>query len=1164
MHPPSTHTVFDAALDAIAARMGPTPATGSAPTVPAATLAHLFTPFPIVIGARWMETPIRQGLAQRHGIAANLLFLLVDEAVDRLVAPPVAGQHGWWDEPAASTDWTVAALRTRVVQALRAPQHDDVRQLAAGLQIDATGALNWRALAFADQLATALLEWMRARPEADLQTPSSTAPWFRPLVSTLGLDAPTSPRTLRLQALAAPRQPARGPWGGPVVVGTTLLPTVTRTLLERSAATFLSVLPEAAAPDASLLRIRPCYGPLREVEALRDWLLEMLAVADTPRSIPAVTPRDVVVLTPSPEVYGPLIAAVFGRQGRAVSRPRPTSGASPVDGPGADAEAALAADPEPSNGVPADDDVSVRAQLGDDDDALELVDDVETVAEAHAATGGSPRPAPPAIPVRVVELGLARANPLADTLLRVLTLAEDRVELPAVLALLALRPVQRCFGLSPEDVPALSAMLVDSGARWGLHAADRAVAGQPALEQNSFRFGLERMALGRLMPADTLDCGPDREPRVTMDLGSRDQLARIGRLDRVLRALEHAIGDLRATRPAGLVPSAWRSMLNLLLQRFTTTSAAMAWQRQHLDEVLDGLLPATADAIGPVSAPALRRLLTDGFAVAQGAPVPNEGAVTVAPLRPHGVPPAQVVALLGMGLGAFPRAPVLPSWHPLSAPHPDEPGPRERAAAAFDAACATATHRLWISWSGFEMQRGRPLPPCASVARLIDAAGLSHLLEAAMNEAPAPGARVDRDARIARVHRHPWDAATEQVHDPDHADVHARRQAEQAARAHAQRVTSTDTDAGADNTPTPVDPYRQPLPDPDCPTALTVDELVRALRNPSEVFLRDRLGIYLPEDDVPPPAREPLEVNTLDRHDIRTRLLVARGGGADDAPPPGSDTSNQAAGEVLTRLRGEGKLPVAAGAQSFVDEQDQLVRALLMKWRAQRPPGQPQAVDLSATIHGVTLSTQVNRRTLTDNGWVIELLGVSGPERPRSRLRIWISTLLAAVVADETPVRGLYLGIKSKQPDTFEVEAVSRADATKALSELIDVWRTARTRPIELFEETSAKLAQADAEHPEGGVAREAELQSAARRFHAEAEEFSAPDGTNRHVRVLRPTYDAVDAVTAPQSELRDLSQAVWGGLAAQEHAKTAATKLAADAKPAKASKSAGKKGAAQ
>ena len=1156
MHAHDTPTAFDAALDAIVERMRPS----------GGGLAQAFTPFPIVVGARWMETPIRQGLAQRHGVAANLVFLLVDDAVDRLVAPRDGADAGWWEETDAGAAWCVAALRGKVVRALRAPGHAEVGALAASLEVTATGALGWRSLAFADQLATALLAWMRARPEAPVAAGASSAAWFAPLAATLALDQAGSPRQLRAAALTGAAPKAAGPWGGPLVVGTTTLPAATRRLLERFGATFLPVLPDAPAEGlASRLRVRPCYGPLREVEALRDWLLELLAAGEGAHGVARLTPRDVVVFTASPEVYGPLVESVFGRRAGAVERPSVKGRG--VKGEGVKGEGASVAPTEEGDDVlpdtedTEDTEDTVEAESAREDAAEEAEEDEERAAEhddpAARADGDGrgasvkaaappPRRAPPVIPVRVVELGLSRSNPLAEALLRVLGLAEDRVELPAFLSLMALRPVQRRFGLSPEDVSALTDMLVASGARWGLDAEDRGVADQPKLEQNTLRFGLERMALGRLLPAETLDVGADREPRVTMDLGSREQLARVGRLDRLLRALEEAMRDLRATQPGGLLPSGWRVRFGALLAAFTDISAAGAWQRQRLDEVLHELLPAEDDAIGLLSASAVRRLLADGFALPQGASPPNEGAVTFAPLRPHGVPPARVVALLGMGLGAFPRTPVLPAWHPLADALPAEPGPREIAAAAFDAACAAATDRLWISWPGFEMQRGRELPPCAPVSRLLDEARLTDALEEAMKRAPAPLGRVERDAPVARVHRHPWEAATDTILDPDHADVHGVAAEAAASKA---KVES----AGRVVAPPSPDPYRQPLPDPDRPTALTVDDLVRALLNPSEVFLRERLGIYLPDDDDPPAAREPLEVDTLDRYDVRTRLLKARGGGAADASAPDGAAADAAAAEVLLRLRGEGKLPVAAGADSYVGKQDRMVEALLDAWTAESPVGERLAVGLSATIDGVTLSTQVDRITRTEEGWTVELLGVSSPKGRRARLRTWVTTLLAARLGGEQPVRGTYWGLDTDGPDTFEVAPLTETETAAALPGLLDVWRQARTRPLELFEGTSADLAKAEAETEEGSIARTAELRAAAHGFHGEPGEFTFPDGMNRHVRALRPTYDAVGAVSEKAPELLDLSRKVWGGLAEQERARKERTKEEAAAKAAKA-----------
>jgi exodeoxyribonuclease V gamma subunit len=59
------------------------------------------------------------------------------------------------------------------------------------------------------------------------------------------------------------------------------------------------------AADGSL-RIASAWGPLREVEALHDWLVDRF------QSDPGLRPRDVVVLTPDIGTYAPYFDAVFG------------------------------------------------------------------------------------------------------------------------------------------------------------------------------------------------------------------------------------------------------------------------------------------------------------------------------------------------------------------------------------------------------------------------------------------------------------------------------------------------------------------------------------------------------------------------------------------------------------------------------------------------------------------------------------------------------------------------------------------------------------------------------------------------------------------------------------------------------------------------------------
>ena len=63
------------------------------------------------------------------------------------------------------------------------------------------------------------------------------------------------------------------------------------------------------APGDNSLEFHPCPGPLRQVQIVRDRLLQLLA-AD-----PSLQPRDILVMTPQVDRFAPLVASVFGDMG---------------------------------------------------------------------------------------------------------------------------------------------------------------------------------------------------------------------------------------------------------------------------------------------------------------------------------------------------------------------------------------------------------------------------------------------------------------------------------------------------------------------------------------------------------------------------------------------------------------------------------------------------------------------------------------------------------------------------------------------------------------------------------------------------------------------------------------------------------------------------------
>lgn len=431
-------------------------------------------------------------------------------------------------------------------------------------------------------------------------------------------------------------------------------------------------LPISALPAPTL---HAAWSPLREVEALRDHVLDRLAAG--------ASPRDVLVLTPDLETYAPLVQAVFAQRGGRVA----------------------------DEGGPPD-----------------------ANAKAKATTEPKVKRAP-AIPVRIGGLGLRATNTVADALLQVLGLALDRVTAPGLLNLLRLTVVQARFGIDDASLPELEALLRESNARWGADGDEKAAiygaAPTPALHSHSLRFGLERAALSLVLPDDDPHWSAVAEDEA-LGLASpfradqRGSAPLIGVLHSILIAVDGARARLGATtgapgagpaRPAARSAGAWRADLTALLNAFTQTDGALAWLQVEVDEALAAALPD--DATVPRSATAVRRALQGRFEQPAREKPTNADAVTLARLEAEGVTPAPIVALLGMSGGAFPRVPQRPDWDPRR--HEGDPArqPSLRDRYALGCAVAWAREGLWISYVGRAPRRGEELPPCVPVAELF-------------------------------------------------------------------------------------------------------------------------------------------------------------------------------------------------------------------------------------------------------------------------------------------------------------------------------------------------------------------------------------------------------------------------------------------------------------
>ncbi len=1035
----------------------------------AAALGDPLAEIPVVVGDRLLENWIRHRVAERLDIATQLHFVTVDEAAEALVRSDDAER--WWSWKAPSSDpWSLGAVRAKVLEALRALRTATDSPLPEVLRAylgDAGGAAPWRELAFADEVARVVLRLARERPTL------ATAPraewtgehaWLGDVCAQLKVGAPDAPAGRRLARIAKPSTSV------PLhVAPLTAVPADVAALLHASGATGVSSstkrgpLVDVMRGSAREVRFRPCHGPLREVEVLRDWLLHRFERdhGDAKR----LDPQDVLVLTPSPETYGPLVLQVFARRGVTV-RPE---GSKPY---------------------------ATRTDEGGDESDDAAADDAAMSAEDDAAKSG--KPAVPAIPVHVSHLGPGRPNAVGDVLLRLLECADERLDTPRLLGLLDRGPVQVRFRLGPDDVAALRELVVDSGARWGFDAKDRAAAEQPALHANTLAHGLERLALGRLLPDDTVVPGDGEfAPVTSMASGDAEAAHRVATLAAVVNALHDEVSALRAVPSA--TPTKWREHITLLLETFTDSSAALAWQRSAVDETLDEVLPA-GDGVA-LERRAVRRLLEEAFTQSVSGTVPNCGAVSMRGLMANAVRPSKVVALLGMSDGAFPRAAVRPPWDPFSA---DDARSLDRA--LLHDVAAAASDVLWIGWTGYEMKRGERLPACVPVEELAQDLGV---------ELHGEGTN-ELDAVFRRPARHPWYEKLETWDD------------EFAALPKPASLGAATTDVV---------------------TEMTARAVADALTEPSKFLLKNRLDVYVPEDEDAVEGREPVELDGLGTWKLRDAVLQELR--ATNAAPDDVKV-DELAQRLLVRWQGEGEALPGAAARLAVREQVEFASAVWTRWVGTALPGARHDVEYVATVFvgGITQTVRahVERLSIVDGITCTDSVVASDP-KGKYVLRQRIVQLVAAI-AMGTPVAGRVIGLKAKKAAVASIASIGPKPARAELEKLLGIVARARREAIPLFAKTSQTLVKG---------ADEKTRYEAERGWYDRGhdDDRSAAERDNRWIATLHRDYDLHAELSTTESVpggVRDLAKIVWGFTLAES-----SPQPKGDEKPAVAPKSDGK-----
>lgn len=611
----------------------------------------------------------------------------------------------------------------------------------------------------------------------------------------------------------------------------------------------------------------------------------------------------------------------------------------------------------------------------------------------------------------------ARQSPVVQALSQLLSLPQSRSSLLEWFSLLEVDAVRKRLGFTESDVDQILIWLSAAGVRWGVDAQHRQAWGLapdvPAIDQNTWAFGLRRLLLGYALGADAQGAWSGTLSQAGVDSLDASLVSKL--LDWV-EAMNVTLQALSIDQ----TPEQWLvCLVDLVARFFEPADAAQERLIERMLEALEDWQQVCADAALDTPVP-LEVLSAHWLASIQEEGLQQRffgGGVQFASLMPMRAIPFKVVCLLGMNDGAYPRlmAPrdfdlINSSWRA------GDRSRREDDRYLFLEAVLSARQKLYISWQGLRASDNAAQPPSVLVAQLIDFLNLGWQAQ-----------------RVVR--QHPLQAFSE------------------AYFVQGSGLSTFDSDwARLHRPPEPMgwplsDSLKACLREPNAPSlaspcapegAITLDALRKLVRQPVEVFFRQRLGISLDAVQERLVQDEPFELTGLEKYQVGQTLLDA------------ADLEL-----ALENLQLSGTLPMAAFGDKLVADlrsDVQVVLARRQPWSQAYPQAAPTqsfqvAVDaytITGTLSGLFASAQSNAFLQLQQrlGKVAEGKGPSQSARAHVVAGLWVNHVAAC--ASGLALVSVQLGLD--QQLVFKTLAVD--EATAILKRWVTAYQAAWLQPL--------------------------------------------------------------------------------------------------------------------
>ncbi len=603
-------------------------------------------------------------------------------------------------------------------------------------------------------------------------------------------------------------------------------------------------------------------------------------------------------------------------------------------------------------------------------DVIVMMPDVESYApyvEAVFAPRGDERPQ---IPFQIARQNLSTIHRVVDAFEAVLDVLPGRMAATDLLDLLELGPIRERFDLTEQDLEQVHRWVAGSSVRWGVDGEHRRAVGQPAFEQNTWRFGLDRLLLGYAMPGHGQRLFADTSPYDDVEGSDAQVLGRLAEFLETLFGLRQSVSGQHRSEH-------WHEALSQLLEAMVAVADENESEHQLIRRALDQLVEdcRSAGFDEPLDLQAVRAQLAEllqGTRFTRSAHNLFSGGVGFCSFDAARAIPFQVVCMLGMDDDAFPRRDSLFGLDRMRQGGRElgDPSASDDNRLGFLLALLCARKQVLITYVGQSIRDNAQLPASVLVEELLDAMGESFYSAAESDdtvETASAMACAQRAMRERVVLQHPLQPFSPRYFD-DHRDPRLFSYAAgfcQGARA----LMGQPKKPGAF--------FSDPLPLQEAqPRVVDLEDLIAFFRHPVRRLLETRVGLRLSDRAEILDDREPFVLDPLQFWQVGEDLLARALRGQD-------------AESAFAQMRASGRLPLGVPgfcALGQIWPQVQRLAARALPYMRDQPL-QPLQIDLD--VEGVRIRGVI--QDLWPRGQVLARFSRLGRD---SELALWIRHLV--------------------------------------------------------------------------------------------------------------------------------------------------------------------------